>query len=46
MFQKFPGRPVVRTALLLQEAWVQSLVVELRSCKLCGMTKKKGKEYF
>ena len=40
-FQEFPDSLVVRTALVLQEAWVQSLVGKLRSCKPCGMTKKK-----
>lgn len=31
-FQDFTGDPVVKTALPVQEAWVRSLVRELRSC--------------
>ena len=37
-----PGSPVVKTpALPLQEAWVQPLIGELRSCGPCSMAKKK-----
>jgi len=32
--------------LSLQNTWVQSLVRELRYCKLHGVAKKKKKEYF
>ena len=32
----FPGGPVVQTVLLLQRAWVRSLVRELRSHTPCG----------
>ena len=38
----FPGGPVVKTALVMQWAWVQSLVRELRSHMLCDMAEKKG----
>ena len=39
----FPGSPMVKTpALPLQEAWVQSLMGELRSCGPCSMAKKKN----
>ena len=38
----FPGAPVVRTPCLqFSRAQVQSLVRELRYCKLCGVAKKK-----
>ena len=37
----FPGGPVIETVLSLQRAWVQSLVMELRSCALLRMTKTK-----
>ena len=37
----FPDSPVVKTpALPLQEAWVQSLIGELRSHMPCSMAKK------
>ena len=37
-----PGSPVVKTPEPpLQEAWVQSLIGELRSCGPCSMAKKK-----
>ena len=36
----FPGSPVVKTALLLQGAQVQSLVVELRAPMPHGKAKK------
>ena len=39
------GSPVVRTLKLPQlGAWVQSLVRELRSCKLCGTARKKKRK--
>ena len=41
---EFPGGPVVRTPILLPGSWAQSLIRELRSCKLCGKAKKKKKE--
>ena len=43
---EFPGSLVVRTpsAPSLTRAWVQSLVRELRTCKLQGVAKKKKKE--
>ena len=41
----FPGAPVVRTPCLqFSRALVQSLVRELRYCKLCGVAKKKKKK--
>ena len=48
LWGNFPGSPVVKTALLLQRAWVRSLVRELRSLMPHGMaqqynTKWKGK---
>ena len=36
----FPDGPVVGTLLSLLRVWVQSLVGELRSHELCGMTNK------
>ena len=39
--REFPGSPVVRTLLPLQEAHVWSLVWEARSCKLCYSLKKR-----
>ena len=38
--RKFPGEPVADTVLPPQEAWVQSLVRELRSCMPWGTAKK------
>ena len=39
---EFPGGPVVRTQHFpLLRSWVQSLVMELRSSKLCGAAKNK-----
>ena len=43
-FRDFPGSPVVKTALSMQEAWVWSLVRDLRSHKLCGVAKKQTKK--
>lgn len=44
--QDFLKRTVVRTQHFLAMTWVQSLVRELQSCKLCecGQKKKKLKE--
>ena len=36
----FPGGPVVKTALLLQGAWIQSLAGELRSCISHGAARR------
>ena len=41
--REFPGGPLVRTLRFTSRAWVQSLVGELRSYKLCSATKKKKK---
>ena len=45
--REFPGGPGIRSqsVLSLPEAWVQSMVRELRSCKLCGTVKKKKKKF-
>ena len=39
--REVPGRPVIKRGTLTVEAQFQSLVRELRSCRLCGAAKKK-----
>ena len=39
MSRDFPGGPVVDSALPMQEAWIQSLVGELKSCMPHSVTK-------
>ena len=43
LLREFPDGPVVRTRCFHCRGQVQSLVGELRSCKLCGTAKKKRK---
>ena len=38
--RNFPGGPVVKTALPVQQAWVQSLVWKLKSCTPTARPKK------